>query len=71
MNNRYHILENLTTRQYYGASKYLMGGNSTTLLGSLPYQSDTNITTLLAPNTSSTKKFLTMTGNGTNGAAPT
>ena len=48
----------------------LLGGNSTTLLGALPYQSSTDTTTLLTPNTSATKKFLTMTGTGTNGAAP-
>lgn len=48
----------------------LVGGNNTTLLGSIPYQSNTNTTTLLAPNTTTTKKFLTETGNGTNGAAP-
>jgi hypothetical protein len=49
----------------------LVGGNSTTLLGSMPYQSNTNITTMLAPNTAASKKFLTQTGTGTNGAAPT
>lgn len=49
----------------------LAGGNNTTLLGSLPYQSNTNTTTLLSPNTTTTKKFLRMTGDGTNGAAPT
>ena len=48
----------------------LIGGNNTTLLGSLPYQSNTNITTLLSPNTTATKKFLRMTGDGTNGANP-
>ena len=48
----------------------LVGGNSSTLLGAMPYQSNTDTTTLLAPNTTSTKKFLTMTGTGTNGAAP-
>ena len=48
----------------------LAGGNSTTLLGSIPYQSNTNTTTLLSPNTTTTKKFLTMAGTGTNGAAP-
>lgn len=48
----------------------LVGGNSTTLLGSMPYQTNTDTTTLLAPNTTATKKFLTMTGTGTNGAAP-
>ncbi|KKP94308.1 MAG: putative T4-like protein proximal tail fiber [Candidatus Nomurabacteria bacterium GW2011_GWF2_36_126] len=48
----------------------LTGGNSTTLLGSLPYQSDTDTSTLLAPNTTTTKNFLSMTGTGTNGAVP-
>ena len=48
----------------------LTGGNSTTLLGSIPYQSNTDTTTLLSPNTTATKKFLRQTGTGTNGAAP-
>jgi len=48
----------------------LVGGNSTTLLGSIPYQSNTDTTTLLSPNTTATKKFFRMTGTGTNGAAP-
>jgi len=48
----------------------LKGGNSTTLLGEIPYQSNTDTTTLLAPNTTTTKKFLRQTGDGTNGAAP-
>jgi hypothetical protein len=48
----------------------LVGGNNTTQLGSIPYQSNTDTTTLLAPNTTTTKKFLRMTGDGTNGAAP-
>ena len=48
----------------------LAGGNNTTLLGSMPYQSNTNVTTLLSPNTSTTKNFLTQTGTGTNGAVP-
>ncbi|HAE36356.1 TPA: hypothetical protein DCX66_00960, partial [Candidatus Nomurabacteria bacterium] len=48
----------------------IFGGNSTTLLGSIPYQSDTDVTTLLAPNTTTTKNFLGMTGTGTNGAVP-
>jgi len=52
-------------------STNILGGNNTTLLGSIPYQSNTNITTLLSPNTTSTKKYLSQTGNGTNGAAPT
>jgi hypothetical protein len=49
----------------------LKGGNNGTLLGSIPYQSNTDTTAMLAPNTSTTAKFLTMTGTGTNGAAPT
>lgn len=48
----------------------LSGGNGTTLLGSIPYQSGTNTTTLLSPNTTTTKKFLRQTGDGTNGAIP-
>ena len=48
----------------------LVGGNNTTLLGSMPYQSNTDVTTLLSPNITATKKFLRMTGDGTNGAAP-
>lgn len=53
-----------------GYSAGLSGGNSTTLLGALPYQSDTNTTSLLSPNTSTTRNFLRMTGDGTNGTAP-
>ena len=48
----------------------LVGGNGTTLLGSLPYQSGVDTTSLLSPNTSSSIKVLTQTGDGTNGAAP-
>ena len=48
----------------------LAGGNNTTLLGAIPYQSNTNQTSLLAPNTTANKRFLRMTGTGTNGAAP-
>ena len=48
----------------------LAGGNGTTLLGALPYQSGTDTTSLLSPNTSSSIRVLTQTGNGTNGAAP-
>jgi hypothetical protein len=51
-------------------STNIIGGNSTTLLGSIPYQSDTDTTTLLGPNTTTTRKFLKQSGNGTNGAAP-
>jgi len=48
----------------------IVGGNNTTLLGSVPYQSAADTTTLLAPNVTATKKFLRQTGTGTNGAAP-
>jgi hypothetical protein len=48
----------------------LVGGNSTTLLGAIPYQSSTDTTTLLAPNISTGKNFLSQTGTGTNGAIP-
>ena len=51
-------------------STNLVGGNNTTLLGSVPYQSNTDTTTLLSPNVSTTKNFLSQTGTGTNGAAP-
>jgi hypothetical protein len=61
-------LTGITSIDGYAAG--LAGGNATTLLGSLPYQSAANTTTLLGPNTTATKKFLRMTGDGTNGAAP-
>lgn len=51
-------------------AKNIVGGNNTTLLGSIPYQSNTDTTTLLAPNTTTTRKFLRMTGTGANGAIP-
>jgi hypothetical protein len=51
-------------------STNLIGGNSTTLKGSLPYQSDVDTTSYLSPNTSSSIKVLTQTGDGTNGNAP-
>lgn len=53
-----------------GKATNLIGGNNTTLLGSIPYQSNTDTTTLLSPNTTTTKKFLRQTGDGTNGAVP-
>lgn len=53
-----------------GKATNLVGGNTTTLLGALPYQSNTDTTTLLAPNVVATQKFLGMTGTGTNGAPP-
>jgi hypothetical protein len=61
-------LTGITSIDGYAAG--LAGGNATTLLGSLPYQSAANTTTLLSPNTTVNRKFLTQTGNGTNGAAP-
>lgn len=51
-------------------STNLVGGNTTTLLGALPYQSAVDTTTLLSPNVTATKQFLAQTGTGTNGAAP-
>ena len=39
-------------------------------VGSIPYQSAANTTTLLAGNSSATKKFLTQSGDGTSAAAP-
>lgn len=48
----------------------LVGGNNTTLLGAIGYQSNTDTTTLLSPNVTATKQFLSQTGTGTNGAAP-
>lgn len=51
-------------------STNLAGGNNTTLLGSIPYQSNTDTTTLLSPNTTAAKQFLSQTGTGTNGAVP-
>ncbi len=51
-------------------STNLAGGNNSTLLGSIPYQSNTDVTSLLSPNTTTTKKFLRQTGDGTNGAVP-
>lgn len=48
----------------------LVGGNGTTLKGSVPYQNAANDTVMLAPNVTTTKKFLRETGDGTNGTAP-
>lgn len=61
-------LTGITSIDGYAAG--LAGGNNTTLLGSLPYQSNSNVTSLLAPNTTTTRKFVRMTGDGTNGTAP-
>ena len=48
----------------------VVGGNSTTLLGAIHYQSDVDTTATLPPNTAATKKFLSQTGTGVNGAIP-
>ena len=64
------VTGNAGTATSAGKSTNLIGGNSTTLLGSIPYQSNTDTTTLLGPNTTTTKKFLSMTGTGSNGAVP-
>ncbi len=61
-------LTGITSIDGYAAG--LAGGNGTTLLGSLPYQSAANTTSLLSPNTTTTRKFVRMTGDGTNGTAP-
>lgn len=61
-------LTGITSIDGYAAG--LAGGNNTTLLGALPYQSAANTTSLLSPNTSATRNFLRMTGDGTNGTAP-
>lgn len=45
-------------------------GLASGVLGSLPYQSAANTTSLLSPNTVATRKFLTQTGTGSAGAAP-
>ena len=56
--------------QWGNSVSNLNGGDGFTLKGSIPYQSDVNTTTLLSPNTTTTRKFLRQTGTGTNGAAP-
>jgi hypothetical protein len=48
----------------------LTGGNATTLLGTLHYQSGTNISATLNPNVTTTKMYLSQTGTSVNGAAP-
>ena len=61
---------NAATASSATKSTNLAGGNATTLLGAIGYQSALDTTSLLSPNTSTTKNFLSQTGNGTNGAAP-
>jgi hypothetical protein len=48
----------------------LTGGNATTLNGTMFYNSDVDTTTRLAPNITTTKKFLRSVGDATNGTAP-
>ena len=69
--NDVSITGNATTATTATKSTNLAGGNNTTLLGSIPYQSHADTTTVLSPNTTATKNFLSQTGTGTNGAAPT
>ena len=69
-NNSANTSGNANTATSATKSTNLVGGNNTTLLGSVPYQSAADTTTLLAPNTTTTRKFLRQTGTGTNGAAP-
>jgi hypothetical protein len=59
-----------TTATTAAKATNLVGGNNTTLLGAIGYQSNTDTTTLLSPNVTTTKQFLSQTGTGTNGAAP-
>jgi hypothetical protein len=40
------------------------------LLGSIPYQTATNATSFLSPNTTTSRKFLAQTGTGSNGNTP-
>lgn len=59
-----------TTATTATKSTNLVGGNNTTLLGAIAYQSNTDTSTLLSPNVTATKLFLSQTGTGVNGAAP-
>ncbi len=61
---------NAATATSAGKSTNLTGGNSTTLLGTIHYQSDIDVSSVLSPNTSTTRRFLRQVGDGTNGAAP-
>ena len=61
---------NATSASTATTASNLSGGNNSTLLGSIPYQSNTDTTSLVSPNTTVTRKFLRMTGDGTNGAVP-
>jgi len=53
-----------------GRANNLTGGNNSTLIGSMPYQSGSNTTAMVGPNVTATRKFLKSVGDGTNGAAP-
>jgi hypothetical protein len=72
VNKRIYATNLTVTNQIIGSinkSANVIGGNLTTLLGSIPYQSNTD-TTLFINNTTTTKKFLVETGTGTNGGVP-
>jgi hypothetical protein len=53
-----------------GNAANLSGGNDTTLIGAVLFQSALNVTSKLSPNTSLTKKLLSQAGDGTYGSAP-
>ena len=68
---------NAETNTISGNLSGSVSGNATSatnitggVLGSLPYQSLLDTTAFLSPNTTTTKKWLYQTGNGTVGAAP-
>jgi hypothetical protein len=74
------VLESPSYLQYtngalsWGLTYDLIVANSAALsggvLGSLPYQSATDVTSFVSPNSSTTRNFLRMVGTGTAGAAP-
>lgn len=61
-----------TTKITTGTFSVVRGGTglSTIAAFTLPYASATDTFTTLSPNTTTTRKFLRMVGDGTNGAAP-
>lgn len=65
-NNAANTSGNANTATTATTAANVAGGS----LGSIPYQSGPGATAFVAPNTTTTKKFLSETGDGTNGAAP-
>ena len=53
-----------------GKATNLAGAGTAANYGALPYQSNTDVTSFLAPNISTTKRFLQQSGDNSNGAAP-